>query len=116
MKDRWQSAGRKLLRAHPSGAAVRQDGSLGFRVFAARHCTVHLCSAPAGGDLGKHWHLAAVGGNLRKRVEDVQACLAELQRHLSAHSCRPAVVLHAASAGAIPACAVLNAQPEVGQS
>ena len=72
--------------------------------------TIHCC---AGGCLGKHWHLAATGAWLPKRVEDLRACLASLRRHLGRQAAPPRVVLHATSAGGITAGALLNADPEV---
>ena len=69
---------------------------------------------PAGGDLGRHWHAAATRAGLPKRVEDLHACLLYLRRHLTQAAGRAAVVLHATSAGGVPAGAVLNLCPEVG--
>ena len=69
--------------------------------------------AAAGGDLGKQWHLAAVGAGLPKRLADLQACLHELQRQLNLLGSSPQIVLHATSAGGIAAGALLNTQPVV---
>ena len=67
----------------------------------------------AGGDLGRHWRAAAVQRKLPTRVQDLEACLHHLRRHLTEAAGRAAVVVQASSAGGVPAGALLNACPEV---
>ena len=63
--------------------------------------------------MGRHWHAAATRAGLPRRVEDLQACLHYLHKHLARASGKASVVLHATSAGGVPAGALLNTCPEV---
>ncbi len=69
-----------------------------------------LAHVRGGGELGRQWHKSATGSAKSKSVDDLEACMDFLIRRR--YTSKGLVALEAASAGGLPAAALINRRPD----